>query len=140
MQCKDFNNQLASLADINRPTIMMQQHMEYCPSCRNAYARTKTLFDLVAEEKSEKVSPFINTRIMAKIENQENKSWFARPALITVMSAALLILGFFSASIFTNQNRQVVTDSTEIIASDYYFSNNPGAQLEEIWLNSYQYE
>lgn len=141
MQCKDFNNQLASRSDEDRPTHLMQQHMEHCPSCRDIYARSKTLLDFIAEEKSEKVSPFINTRIMARIEEKkEEKSWVAKPAWITVLSVALLLFGFISASIFTNQSTQTFSDSTEIIASDYYFSENPGTQLEEIWLNSYQYE
>jgi hypothetical protein len=140
MQCKDFNNRLAALGDINRPTTLMQQHMEHCPSCRETYAKAQMLFDLVAEEKLENVSPFINTRIMAQIEKQEERSWIARPAFVPVMSAALLFLGFISASIFTNPNQQVASNSTEIIASEYYFSDNPGTQLENIWLNSYQYE
>jgi predicted anti-sigma-YlaC factor YlaD len=139
MKCNEFNNQLASLADINSPATKMQQHMEICSSCREAYAKSQVLFDIIAQEKTEKVTPFINTRIMAQIEKTEKKSWMARPALISVISAALLVLGFISASIFTNQN-QVISNPAEVIASDYYFIDNAGSQLEEIWLNSYQYE
>lgn len=140
MQCKEFQNQLASLANITDPSTEMQQHMENCSSCRETYTQSHILFNVIAEEKIEKVSPFINTRILSQIEKQEKKSWLARPALVTVMSVALLILGFFSASIVTNPNKQMVTEQTEIIASDYYFSDYPGTHLEEIWLNSYQYE
>jgi predicted anti-sigma-YlaC factor YlaD len=139
MKCNEFHNQLASIREKGQLTREMMQHMETCSSCSEMYARTQSLFDVIAEEKAEKVSPFINTRILAQIEKQEKRVWLARPAIVSLMSVFIMVLGFFTAGIFTNQN-QMASDSTEIIASEYYFSDNPGSQLEEIWLNSYVYE
>ncbi|WP_016776837.1 anti-sigma factor family protein [Anaerophaga thermohalophila] len=139
MKCNEFHNQLASIREKGQLTREMMQHMETCSSCSEMYARTQSLFDVIAEEKAEKVSPFINTRILAQIEKQEKRVWLARPAIVSLMSVFIMVLGFFTAGIFNNQN-QVASDSTEIIASEYYFSDNPGSQLEEIWLNSYVYE
>jgi predicted anti-sigma-YlaC factor YlaD len=139
MNCNEFHNQLASIRDTGQLTPEMLQHMQSCSSCSRMYARTQSLFDVITEEKAEKVSPFINTRILAQIEKQEKRVWLTRPAIVSLMSVMIMILGFFTAGIITKQN-QVASNSTEIIASEYFFSDNPGAQLEEIWLNSYEYE
>ncbi|WP_291855889.1 hypothetical protein [Marinilabilia sp.] len=140
MKCKDFNSQLAMLQDMGEIPAEMQEHMKHCDSCNEAFEKTHLLFDFVKEEKSQKVSPFVTTRIMGQIERVEKPSWFTRPALVVVMSIAVLVLGFFSASLFSAQESSKLADSTEIIATDYFFSENPGSQLEEIWLNSYSYE
>jgi len=140
MKCKDFNRQLAMLQNFGEIPVGMQEHMKYCASCREVFEKTQLLFDFVAEERSQKVSPFVTTRVMGQLEEAQRPGWFTRPALVSAMSIVVLILGFFAASLFTNPAPSTLADSTEIIATDYYFSGNPGSQLEEIWLNSYSYE
>lgn len=137
MKCKDFNSQLAMLHNTGEIPVEMQEHMEQCASCREAFEKTQLLFDFVAEERSQKVSPFVTTRIMGQIEEAQQPGWFTRPSLVAAMSIMVLVLGFFSASLFSNTGSSTLADSGEIIATDYFFSENPGSQLEEIWLNSY---
>jgi hypothetical protein len=137
MECKDFNSQLAMLHDTGEIPVQMQEHMKQCASCSEAFEKTQLFFDFVAEERSQKVSPFVTTRIMGQIEAAHQPGWFTRPALVAVMSVVVLVMGFFSASLFSNPEPSTLADSTEIIATDYFFSENPGSQLEEIWLNSY---
>ncbi len=138
MKCTDFNNKLAELTDPEKIPEDMRQHISTCVACREVYEKDLMLMHFIDEEKSAKVSPFITTRILARINQPQQKPWFVKPALVSVMSAALIILGFASASILYSHPPE--SDATAIIASEYYFDNNPASQLEEIWLNSYQYE
>ncbi|PWD99513.1 hypothetical protein [Marinilabilia rubra] len=138
MKCNDFNNKLAFREPLKDVTSEMHQHIETCASCMEAFKKTKALFAFIEEEKQVSVSPYINTRIRVQIENQRTRPKMIRPVFVTVMSVILVILGFFSAELFQNQSNMF--DSAEIIASEYYFSDNPGTQLEEIWINTYQDE
>lgn len=140
MKCKDFNNQLAMLHNMGEIPVDMQEHMNHCDSCSQAFEKTQLLFDFVKEEKRQKITPFVTTRVMGQIERVQKPVWTLRPALVAVMSVIVLVLGFFSASLFTASEPSQLADSTEIIATDYFFTENPGSQLEEIWLNSYSYE
>jgi predicted anti-sigma-YlaC factor YlaD len=138
MKCNDFNNKLASMKDITRLSPEMHQHMENCASCRKAFQKNEALLAVIKEEKRARVSPYINTRIMAQIEKQTARPKIAKPALVAVMSVILMVLGFLSTALF--QNHSDMANSAEVIASDYYFNDNPGAQLEEIWINTYRDE
>lgn len=141
MNCKEFKNQLASLEQPDTLPPAMHEHIGTCASCRSVWEKTQMLFSFVTEEKTRKVSPFVTTRIMAEIEDAGRPSGvLGRPVLVSVLSVFLLLLGFFSASLFTNPQPSALADSTENIATDYFFSDNPGSQLEEIWLNTYTYE
>lgn len=141
MKCKEFNSQLASHRQPDVVSPEMRGHIEECPSCRSVWEKTQLLFDFVAEEKARNISPFVTTRIMAEIESVERPSAIVfRPVQLSVLSVGLLLLGFISASLFSNPQSSSLADSTKIIATDYFFSDNPGSQLEEIWLNSYSYD
>ncbi|WP_010662174.1 hypothetical protein [Marinilabilia salmonicolor] len=141
MTCNEFNKQLAMLQRSGEMTQEMQEHMDECASCKETYEKEQLLFDFVEEEKALKISPFVTTRIMAQIERVEKPSrMVARPAFVSLLSVVVLILGFFSASLFSGSEASSLADSTEIIATDYFFSANPGSQIEDIWLNSYSYE
>jgi hypothetical protein len=106
-----------------------------------AFEKTKLLFDFVAEEKAKKISPFVTTRIMAQIESAgKTGKVMVRPALASVLSLVVLLMGFYSASLFTSSEPSSLADTSEVIATDYFFSDNPGSQLEDIWLNTYSYE
>ena len=135
MKCHEFNDMLAAMQNLDRLTPEMHRHMETCASCRETFQKTALLLDFIAEERAEKVSPFLNTRILSKIDIQRNKPQVFKPVYVTVMSVFLIVLGFLSASVFQNQSNKV--DGTEIIASEYYFNNNAATQIEEIWFNNY---
>ena len=136
MNCNEFKNRLASLKEVDHLDGDMAEHLEHCPTCHEMHAKMLTLYNIILEEKSEKISPFINTRIMANISSREARTWQTKPSFVTVLSIFFVMLGFFSAKIFT-QSPLMTTDHIEIIASDYYFTENPGSQLEKIWLNTY---
>lgn len=138
MKCNDFNNKMVSMKDITRLTPEMRQHMEDCASCRKAFQQNEALLVVIQDEKRARVSPYINTRIMAQIEKQTARPKIAKPAFIAVMSVILMVLGYLSPALL--QNHSDMANSAEVIASDYYFSDNPGAQLEEIWINTYRDE
>jgi hypothetical protein len=141
MTCKEFNNQLALLQQPGEVPREMEVHMSNCVSCMEAFEKTKLLFDFVAEEKAKKISPFVTTRIMAQIESAEKPGKvMVRPVLAYVLSLVVLLMGFFSASLFTSSEPSSLADTSEVIATDYFFSDNPGSQLEDIWLNTYSYE
>ena len=139
MNCKDFNIKLGALHDMDKMPEDMRRHMEQCASCREAYDQARALFEFVNSEKKAEPSPFITTRIMAKIHRPVPAPWIARPAIVSIMSVVLMVLGFFTAN-FTDRQQEITQDSSEVIASEYYFTENPGAELEEIWLNDYDYE
>lgn len=140
MNCKEFNKLLASPErEQKNITKDMQKHMEECPSCHAAYEQFLKLFQYISEEKSEKISPFITTRVIAKIERRTNRERQMKRVLIPVLSFIFLLLGFFSAQIFISLDT-ISEESVEIIASEYYLSDNPGTLLEETWLNTYENE
>lgn len=139
MNCKEFNIKLGTIHDPEKMPEEMVRHMEQCTSCREACDQTRALFDFINSEKKAEPSPFITTRIMAKIQHPAPAPWFARPAVVSIMSVALMVLGFFTAN-FTDRQQEKTQGSSEVIASEYYFTENPGSELEEIWLNDYDYE
>lgn len=139
MNCEEFNNQLASIQDIEHLTADMQHHIEGCQSCREMYYQLLKLFQYVSEERAVKVSPFINTRILAAIEKSSYSQKRIKTGLVPVLSVVFMLLGFFSARWFIGTDT-ISRESVEIIASEYYLSENPGTLLEETWLNTYQNE
>ncbi|MGQ1889536.1 hypothetical protein ACT29H_03750 [Thermophagus sp. OGC60D27] len=139
MNCKEFNNRLASIKEVDHLTREMRDHIDVCASCKEMHAKLLNLFKTVLEEKSEKVSPFINTRILGEIKSSEQRVWQTKTSLISVMSVFFIMLGFLSARKISAP-KMITTDPIETIASEYYLSDNPGSQLEKIWLSTYSFE
>lgn len=137
MNCNEFNNQLASLVHPSEMTEEMLNHARYCQDCAKARERNFLLFEYIREEKAVRISPFVKTRVMARIEEPPSKEWYARPALVTVLSVMVFIFGIIGAGFFENTPD---LNPMESIAADYYFQDHPGTQLEEIWLNTANYE
>lgn len=139
MNCKEIHTKLAQAQSLQDIPEEMHHHIRECESCREVFEQTLALLGFVETEKEKEVSPFLTTRVMAKIQRPAPIPWLARPAVVSVMSVILMILGFFTANLTDTQSENA-SDSTEIIASEYYFTENPGSELEEIWLNSYEHE
>ncbi len=139
MNCKEIHTKLAHIRDIQDIPDEMQRHIRECDSCREVYEQTRALLGFVETEKEKEVSPFLTTRVMAKIQRPAPIPWLARPAVVSVMAVFLLVLGFFTANL-TDKPGENPSEATEIIASEYYFTENPGSELEEIWLNLYEHE
>jgi hypothetical protein len=139
VNCNEFNKQLASMKNLRDMAPEMCLHMEECASCREAYVKTELLLAFIDEEKSIRAPAFITTRIMAQTEQSAAKPRLLRPVFVTAMSVIFLIVGFLSAGIFQSMVKSN-TDTVQVIASDYYFADNPASKIEEIWINIYQYE
>lgn len=137
MTCNEFTTELSSLKYPSDISQEMQSHRTTCPQCARVYHEAVVLMQFISEEKTLKVSPFLKTRIAAKLDEPVNTSWHARPAILTVASVIVFILGIVSANILESSGK---TNPMESIASDYYFQNNYGTQLEEIWINTNYYE
>jgi hypothetical protein len=136
VNCNEFNKQLASMKNLRDMTPEMCLHMEECASCREEYAKTESFLAFIDEEKSFRAPAFITTRIMAQIEQSAVKPRLLRPVFVTAISVIFLIVGFLSAGIFQSMVKSN-TDTVQVIASDYYFADNPASQIEEIWINIY---
>ncbi|MFO8001847.1 MAG: hypothetical protein R6U46_11425 [Marinilabilia sp.] len=139
MNCEEIHTKLAQIKNLQDIPEEMHQHIRECEACREVYEQTRALLDFVGTEKEKEVSPFLATRVMAHIQGPPPSPWLARPAVVSVMSVVLLFLGFLTATL-TDKQSENTSDATEIIASEYYFTENPASELEDIWLNSYEYE
>ncbi len=137
MTCKEFTTNLASLKDPSEISQEMQRHQTSCPQCARAYDNAVMLMQFINEEKTVKVSPFLKTRVAAKLEEPVITGWYARPAILTAVSVIVFIFGILSANILESPEK---VNPMESIASDYYFQSDYSAQLEEIWFNANYYE
>lgn len=137
MTCNEFTNRLASLKYPLEISPEMKRHQETCPQCALAYNNAVMLMQYISEEKAVKVSPFLKTRVAAKLDKPVNTGWYARPAILSVVSVIVFIFGIVSANLLESPEK---INPMESIASDYYFQDNYGTQLEEIWFNANYYE
>ncbi len=137
MNCNDFSNQLAAFRDPREIPETMKKHMASCSHCTRDYDNALRVMHFLEDETLLKVSPFLKTRVMAMLEPIENNSWYTKPALMTVISLIVFIFGLVSAGLLEGSEK---INAAEIVASDYYFQDYPGTQLEEIWFNSDYYE
>lgn len=138
MECKQFEHAIAGLSDGVLSDENLHLHLQECTSCRALYNIWKRSGEVIAEEKSAQVSPFIHTRIMAKLEMRKNGiyGWlgdavYARAVLV----AFALVTGVFGARL-----ADVYSDEggKRAIYTEYFYSD--GMSIESGWLNNEFYE
>jgi predicted anti-sigma-YlaC factor YlaD len=52
---------------------LIKAHLDSCETCQKFFAASKLMNQFVANEKKVQVNPFLATRVMAQIENMEQK-------------------------------------------------------------------
>lgn len=112
-------------------------HLNTCTACSELYSEMKKAYILIEEEKAIECNPFLTTRVMAAIGNQEI-SLDKKPALQRILQTALIVVsisiailsGIEAGSLYSK------TPKNKAIPDEMVFMND--AALES--LNNYSTE
>lgn len=130
MNCKEFQNDLFDYLDdqMNGETRRaFEEHAERCQSCKATYERLKALNQAISLEKSLEPNPFIQTRILQKLEDakayrQVHTPIVLRPILLTLGLIVALTTGFLigtSGSLKKSQS-EMENLNIETLRSDFF--------------------
>lgn len=138
MKCNDYLDKLSTIKSVNELNNEEKIHAQECEACKHKTEEYASFLTLIEKEKQSTISPFIATRIMAKIEQPVKQPLFHMPAFATAAAITItLLLGFASGYIFDNSNN---IDEQEELFSQYFSSSSIGYHLENNWLNNDLYE
>jgi predicted anti-sigma-YlaC factor YlaD len=103
MDCKLCENDLERYYRGKLPpeiSSQIREHLRTCPRCAQSYRLLLVTENVIAEEKNLKGNPYLVTRIMAELENENSRRTVApsaqrilRPVLITVSLFIAITLG-----------------------------------------------
>lgn len=139
MQCNQYIQNLTNLHSLDELTPEERDHSKTCSTCEKETQAYLSFLQLVEKEKQTAVSPFISTRIMAKLQKRE------KPLITKLQTAFLnaavivftLMLGFISAYLLDGNKSE---NDQEQMISQYFSSTSMGLNLEDNWLNNDLYE
>ncbi len=139
MQCNQYIHNLTTIQSLDDLSPMEKDHIKGCVECEKATQEYLSFLHLVKIEKETEVSPFISTRIMAKLQKNQ-KPQFAQLQRVFLNAAVIvftLMLGFISAYLLDGNK---TTNDQEQLVSQYFSSTTVGLNLEDNWLNNELYE
>lgn len=138
MNCKSFNKALAALNQGEEWSPAMKTHLAVCQECRLLARNYASFLDAVEVEKSFQVSPFMATRVLAKMEAQSKSSFtlVLKPSLVMAFTIAFVI-GLSGTWFISNTKNS--TRNSDII-TDYFTELNSGYFIEQSWINIDDYE
>src|SRR5690554_177264 len=90
----------------------------------------------VAREKAQQVSPYLATRVMARLDDNPSPGFVWAPVLRSVAVLLALVFGFLSAHWSSVPQ---VSDHTALVET-YFENKQAGLSLEDSWLYSDLYE
>ncbi|NLN31077.1 MAG: hypothetical protein GX158_07595 [Bacteroidales bacterium] len=107
MNCRLYQKEFDSYPDGRHSSLTkdrIESHLRECRDCREFYRIQMLAEKLISEEKQLKVNPFLSTRVMQEIENQEvlTQKWIPgilKPALVVLSVAGAIFLGVLMGSI-----------------------------------------
>lgn len=138
MECKQYEQTITGLTEgvISKETLLA--HLQACSSYRMLYNAWAFAGEVIADEKSAQVSPFIHTRIMANVgkRGQGAHGWLqgvalARVALVWFALVAGLFGGWWVDGFYHDDGKQAVY-------IDYFYTDR--MSIESGWLNNDFYE
>ncbi|MCW3786572.1 zf-HC2 domain-containing protein [Plebeiibacterium sediminum] len=111
MNCSSCQKQLESFIEGNASgdiQMSLKTHLEECEECHKVYTAMVITNRVISQEKELKVNPFISTRIMEHINQQEeisvNKNFelsrILQPALLTASVALALFIGISAGNMY----------------------------------------
>ena len=142
MNCKNIENKLIFYIEdklSDSENLQIRQHLEKCSECSKKAEFIRLSLASIGCQESEKVNPFIATRILSKIETDKKLSVkkVLQPVFIAILVLFTILLGNFSANTYFKYKYKVADyqditplDKTEqfvandISYDDYYFVNS----------------
>jgi len=117
MNCSSCQKQLESYINGNLSGDILKSlktHLEECEECHQVYTSMVITDKVINREKELKVNPFISTRIMEHINQQEKVSvnrsfgWsrVLQPMLLTASVALALYIGISAGNLYQNTTAQ----------------------------------
>lgn len=129
MNCQLCQNEIDAYREGSMPEgirIQVETHLGGCKECSESYRLINLADQVIAEEKGIQSNPFLSTRIMAGIEELEQKSGFQRiPVYQKVLKSALISVSI-AAAIFVG-----------VVAGNSYKPAHPANKLpiEMMYMN-----
>lgn len=130
MDCKDIQHYVAAFAEGElSPEIRaaMTEHMSGCESCSRLAEGYLAIESIIASEKAKEPNPFLATRILQKLENNNDQKsqpgiLVLRRAVISLVLLAALVIGFFIGNYGMSRNSRISAGSNqiEVLRSDFY--------------------
>ncbi len=100
MDCKLCENDLERYHRGKLPpeiSFQIKEHLKSCPGCAQSYRLLLITENVIAEEKSLRGNPYLVTRIMAELENENSRRSVARPSVQRVLRPVLITISLFIA-------------------------------------------
>ena len=140
MNCQTFQNEYARCGKPEDLSSVAAEHLKTCPACRRVAASYTRFLRLADEEKQMEVPPFLTTRIMARLPDNPPAVEPARPAVLLLRVAAVVVAGLIGFSGAVIENKQRERKETAIALSDYLGAGMEGLAIENDWINAAWYE
>lgn len=143
MNCKLCQKEFERYLEGNLPEstiLQVEEHLNECAPCNEEFRFLKLAENVISEEKELESDPFLVTRVMALIEQMEQKpknyvfdrifGKVLKPALITVTLTVAILLGIVAGSL-NNPVDQLIQIPDEISYMDDAFIESLDLFLNE---------
>lgn len=137
MNCLTCQNNLVAYLEEKLPVEIQRNtaaHLESCNQCRELYNEMKLVYNLIEDEKAIVSNPFLVTRVMTAIENQEtalNKEPVHKRIMQTALIAAsisIAVLGGIEAG-----NLYTTAPEKKAIPDEMVFMNDTALESLNIY-------
>ena len=139
MDCKEFNEILLEIDDINVISNEMQKHMKTCETCASEYEETKKLFSDLSPKAELKTPGNFTDNVLSEIENRQktklkpaknHSSIFKKISAI----AAIFLLIFSLSYFFTTENNNPFISSASAAENIFYRSIDFLSDIKTIYI------
>jgi len=129
-------------------TGLIENHLIQCKHCQNLYQQISAVMSSAKSIHDLKAPDFIETRIIARLENKQNKpSWqrvlqyFLRPAMVLSLAVLGILVGIKICNILPDYSAEVKVTNENSIQLAKQFANEdylitPGDELIESYINT----
>lgn len=139
MNCNDIDKNLELFSRqifVGDEKQELETHLNRCASCRKKYMMALSLERIIVAEKSEKVNPFLSTRIISKwqeAEKESSKSTFKNRVLQPVLIGAMMLAGVAIGLVFALNYTESSADKT-LRELSYYMDGVHQEKIETLLL------
>lgn len=122
MNCKNYQKQIYKYLDGELPpdaAMQFELHIKSCKACELTLANLQAVNKLIEDEKNEfKPNPFITSRVISKLSNEESFSAEPRYTLryltIATLAAAGIAIGIMIGSLFASKTTLLENSSSSL--------------------------
>jgi len=113
----------------------IEKHLENCPLCKTEFEKISNFESIINLEKDLKPNPFIATRIVQKLAENDNKTFIWKQKLQPVLFSFLIVIALLGGiSLGNSYNKIGVSDSYSEQIEEYYFNEIIHENIEIVLL------